>query len=141
MLFRSKRKSASRGRVNVYNALNNIVPPSTDPDESLWQDVPFALESAHPYANSLTQTFEVKVPGARYIRVIFDRLETEPKYDTVKVEDTKRNVAEEISGRVDAGYKTEYVEGDTLNLRLTSDSSVTGYGFAISRIQVIPAAN
>ena len=41
-----------------------------------------------------------------------------------------------VTGKVD-GYMSDYVAGDTLVIRLKADDSNTGYGFKVSKIQVI----
>ncbi|MGZ3694194.1 MAG: S8 family peptidase, partial [Bdellovibrionota bacterium] len=51
------RKVASSGRLNVYNAVNGIYPPSPEPAESAWKDFAMTapIESTHPYDNSANQ--------------------------------------------------------------------------------------
>ncbi len=133
-----RRKVVSKGRVNAYNAMNGIVPPSSDPDESSWQTVDYVLESDHPYGMKQDQTWTINYPGAKFLRVIFERLETEANYDKVFVGDSQGRSIEELSGKL-ANHTTDYVEGDTVRIRLKSDESVAGWGFKISKIQVIPA--
>jgi len=134
-----RRRVVAKGRVNAFNAMNGIVPPSSDPDESLWQTVDYALESEHPYGMKQDQTWTINAPGAKFIRVIFERLETEANYDKVFVGDAQGRSVEELSGKVN-NHTTDYVEGDAVKIRLKSDESVAGWGFKISKIQVIPAA-
>ncbi|HLD99422.1 MAG TPA: S8 family serine peptidase [Bdellovibrionota bacterium] len=130
------RKVMAKGRVNAYNALHGIVPPSIDPDESLWKDVPVTIESVHPYAPKSDLTFNVEHPGAKYIRVHFEKIGTESGYDFVRLETRSGEVLEKISGE-QADYMTTYIVGDSGTIRLTSDVSVNGYGFKVDRIQVI----
>jgi len=130
------RKVMAKGRVNAYNALHGIVPPSIDPDESLWKDVPVTIESVHPYAPKSDLTFNVEHPGAKYIRVHFEKIGTEPGYDFVRLETRSGEILEKLSGE-HANYLTTYIVGDSATIRLTSDVSVNGYGFKVDRIQVI----
>ncbi|MCM2280163.1 MAG: S8 family serine peptidase [Oligoflexia bacterium] len=131
-----KRKVLAKGRVNTYNALNNIVPPSNEPDESLWKDEAMVVESEHPYKEKLNQEFVISHPGAKFIRVHFERIDVESRFDFVKVESMNGNVVEDISG-VRSDYMTDYVEGDQLKIRLKTDNSVNAYGFKIDKIQYI----
>jgi subtilisin family serine protease len=131
-----KKKVAAKGRVDAYNAFHNIVPPSTDPDESLWKTVEKAFESEHPYKNGVDLKFEVKHPGAKYLRVIFDKIETENSYDTLAIENSSGAAVDTISGTFE-NYTTEYVLGDTLTIHFKTDSSVTKWGFGVSKIQFI----
>jgi len=133
-----RRKVVAKGRVNAYNAMNGIIPPSNEPDESQWQTVDYLVESEHPYQNKADQSWTINYPGAKNIRVIFEKVETEAKYDKVTVGDSAGRAIDELSGKVD-NYTTDYVEGDTVKIRFRSDESVAGWGFKISKIQVIPA--
>ena len=133
-----RRKVVAKGRVNAYNAMNGIIPPSNEPDDSLWQTVDYLVESEHPYTNKADQSWTINYPGAKNIRVIFEKVETEAKYDKVTVGDSAGRAIDELSGKVE-NYTTDYVEGDTVKIRFRSDESVAGWGFRISKIQVIPA--
>ena len=132
-----KRKVTAKGRVNAYNAVHGIVPPSSEPDPALWQTVSYSVESAHPYENRADQTFTVNYPGAKYIRVIFEKIQVETNYDRVTVMDKTRAVMDDLTGSL-TEYTSEYVEGDTLLIRLKADETANGYGFKVSKIQVIP---
>jgi thermitase len=130
------RKVISQGRLNAYNALHSIYPPSPDPDPSLWRDVADDVESPHPYLNDSNLSFTVQHKGARYLRLHFQKIDTELYYDTVAVTDSLGKVLEKLSGQLN-DYTTDYVAGDTLNIQFTSDHSTNGYGFLIDKIQVI----
>jgi len=130
------RKVISQGRLNAYNALHSIYPPSPDPDPSLWQDVSDDVESPHPYLNDSNLSFTVQHKGARYLRIHFQKIDTELYYDTVVVTDSSGKTLEKLSGQLN-DYTTDYVAGDTLNIQFTSDHSTNGYGFLIDKIQVI----
>lgn len=131
-----RKQVMAKGRIDLNNAYHNIVPPSEDPDESLWKTVEQVIESPHPYSDNANLKFPVNYPGAKYIRVIFDKVDVEQKYDNVIVEDAAGASAEELTGTV-ANHTSEYVKGDSLVVRLKSDGSVTKWGFKISKIQVI----
>jgi subtilisin family serine protease len=131
-----RNKVASNGRVSVFNAFNNIIPPSEDPAESAWQTVDYVVESQHPYENKLDQSTTIEYPGAKYIRVIVERLETEPKYDTLFINNPAGDVIDSVSGSAEQ-FVSDYVKGDKLVLRFVSDHSVVKWGFRIAKIQVI----
>lgn len=130
-----RKKVAARGRVSAYNAYYNIVPPSSEPDEALWKDVVQSLESPHPYQDNSDVKLEIKSPGAKYLRVFFEKVETEARYDKIFVQTPSGEVADTLTGKM-TNYVSEYVEGDTAVIRLKSDSSVNGWGFKVSKIQV-----
>jgi len=130
------RKVASRGRVNVYNAIHRIFPETQGPDSSQWKDVSFPIESVHPYENGKISKFEVKVPGAKYLRVVFDRIDTEAGYDFVEVKQTRGEVVDSASG-VHQAYVSDYVEGEEAEVLIRADSSVNKWGFKVSKVQAI----
>jgi len=132
-----RKKSTSNGRVNAYNAFHGIVTPSDEPAESAWKTIDYAIESAHPYADGANATFDVAAPGAKFIRVVFERIETEARYDTLTLESATGEVIESISGTKAGEYVTDYVKGDKAVIRLKSDSSVGGFGFKVSKIQIV----
>jgi subtilisin family serine protease len=131
-----RKKVLSKGRVNAYQAINNIEPPSNEPDPSAWVDVARVVESQHPYANGSNQIFTVSEPGVKFIRVVFTRIDTEAKFDFVSVEDSQGGEVDSYSGR-HTGVVSETVAGDRLQIRLRSDGSQTGWGFSVAKIQVV----
>lgn len=131
-----KRKVISGGRLNVYNAINNIVPERSEPPADQWKAVAKAIESAHPYANGANVSFDVSHPGARFIRLHFSKVGTESGYDFVRVKNAAGEVIEELSGSA-TDYTTDYIEGDKLTITLNSDASVDGFGFSVDRYEFI----
>src|SRR5204863_6011068 len=101
-----------------------------------------ALESAHPYANNLNRDYALSldtvVPAcAVQARVHFAALRTEAGYDTLTVRDSSNNVISTFDGRHD-GIWSDWVPLATTNkkiiIHLSSDYSVTDYGFRIDAI-------
>ena len=94
------------------------------------------VESAHPYANSFDFTWTVTNPQVNmsYSRVHFSRLETEAGYDKVYVMDNYGSVVQTISGSYPTGLWSDPVPGRVVKVRLTSDGSVTGWGFCVDTI-------
>jgi thermitase len=131
-----KRKVASRGRVNAYNAFHDIVPVINEPDPSLWKSEPRVVESEHPYQNNQDVSFKVKRPGAKYIRIHFEKIEVEANYDKVFVQSPAGEVVDELTGTM-SDYVSEYVTGDTAVIHLKADPTNTGFGFKVDKIQVI----
>jgi subtilisin family serine protease len=130
------RKVMSKGRVSASNALYGIVPPSIDPPESLWKSQNQVIESDHPYADSTDKTWTVHVPGAKYIRVHFEKVDVEPHYDAVSIETPTGQMVDQISGS-ESDSVSEYALGDTLTIRLKSDASISKWGFKMDKVQFI----
>ncbi|MBI3554769.1 MAG: S8 family serine peptidase [Deltaproteobacteria bacterium] len=131
-----RKKTITGGRLNIYNAINNIIPERKEPPADRWKAMAHAVESAHPYVSNTTQTFEISHPGAKFIRVHFSKVGTEAGYDLIRIKDGAGTVAEELSGE-QADYTTDYVEGDKATVTFTSDGSVDGWGFAIDHYDFI----
>ncbi len=132
-----KTKSQSKGRVDACAAVENRPPTVDEPNENDWTVEEKVIESAHPYALSKVYSFNLKVDGAKFIRVKFNKVDTETKYDKVEIIDPKDgSVLEELSGK-HTDYVTDYVEGSELLIKLTSDNSVPGWGFKVSEVHTI----
>lgn len=133
-----RRTTISGGRVDAYNLLTNTRPVRNTPDESQWttEALREAFESAHPYQNSARVTRTISVPGAKYLRLVVEKLDLENNYDFLTIKDAAGGVLERLTGKGD-GIVTDYVEGDSLTVEFTSDSSQTAWGFAIKEVQII----
>jgi len=133
-----RRKTISGGRMNAYNLLTNRRPARTEPDPSLWR--PFSLtqkfETEHPYANNSSFAREYTVAGAKFVRAKIKRYDIETGYDFLKVQGKSRAEIESLSG-VGANYVTDYVEGNTIRLEFTSDSSVNKWGVLVEELEAI----
>ena len=133
-----RRTTISGGRVDAFNLLTNTRPFRNTPDESQWSTEALveAFESAHPYANSERLSRTISIPGAKYLRLVVEKLDLENNYDFLTVKDATGGVLERLTGK---GSKlvTDYVQGDSLVVEFTSDSSQTAWGFEIKEIQII----
>jgi len=131
-----RKKVLSRGRVNAYNAVHNIVPPSTEPDESKWQTVDMVLESDHNYTPNLDVKYPISVPGAKFIRLHFSVIDTERNYDPVILVDGAGAEVERFSGKM-ADRMSDYLVGDRGEIWFQSDSTKEEWGFKVDYVQVI----
>ena len=133
------RKVNMSGRLNVGNAVLGIYPPSPEPAESQWRDMSWngSVESAHPYANSAKQEWTIEGPAdAKFMRVVFSKVDTENGYDFVKVISSTGEEMDKISGKSE-NQSSYYVTGNKLTIRFESDASIPGWGFAVGKVQVI----
>lgn len=133
-----RRKVVSGGRLNAYNLVTDTRPDRNEPDPSRWEtvDLDEAFESDHPYANNATLTRTITVPGAKFIRARIKQYELEKRYDFLTVRNASRNKVEQVSGRGE-DYTTDYVEGDTMIVEFTSDTSVNFWGFLMEQVDVV----
>jgi thermitase len=133
-----RRTTISGGRIDAYNLLTDTRPERNEPSESAWvtEALREVFESAHPYANNARLSRTISVPGAKFIRVVVEKLDTEANYDFLTIKDASGAVVERLSGRGE-NMVTDYVEADSLTIEFTSDSSQVSWGFSIKEIQVI----
>ncbi len=132
-----RKKVLAHGRVSASNAYYNIIPPTDEPNEVDWISEAQSIESPHPYGNNQDLTWTIQKTGVKYLRVFFEKVNTEKTYDKVFIEDSLGGVGDELSGNY-SDYTSDYVKGEVLKIRLKTDLSVTDYGFKVSKIQYIP---
>jgi hypothetical protein len=133
------RKVASSGRLNVYNAINGIYPPSPEPAESDWRDAQLRapIESEHPYKDGDKKEWLVEGPeNAKFLRLVFGKVALEAGYDFVKIFDANGNEVDSITGSGE-NVATFYVPGNKMVVKFSSDSSVTDWGFSVSKLQAV----
>lgn len=133
------RKVAASGRLNVYNAINGIYPPSPEPAESDWRDATLAnpIESEHPYKDNAKAEWTVEGPAnAKFVRLVFAKVELEDGYDFVKIYDANGAEVDSMSGKGE-NVATFYVPGNKMTVKFSSDSSETRWGFQVGKLQAV----
>jgi len=96
-------------------------------------------ESPHPYPDNYDNTWMLINPdtNAASTRIHFSRLETESGYDYVYVRDANNNQINRFTGNYPSGVWSDPVPGRTVKVQLTSDGSVTAWGFCVDRIETV----
>ncbi|MGI5991119.1 MAG: CUB domain-containing protein [Methanosarcina sp.] len=104
-------------------------------------------ESDHPYANNYQNTWTIREPGADQIRLHFEYLKLAKNqrydfqvYDKLILYDKYDNVlaiyGNYMSGVNSQDFWTEWYTGDTLKVKLVTDSSGTANGFIIDKTEI-----
>ncbi len=89
------------------------------------------LESDHNYANSCSDYWVYTLSGAETINVTFDeRTEVEEDFDYLYIYDGNGSQIGQYTGTELAGQTVE-ITGDTVRIKLVSDSSGTAWGFKV----------
>ncbi|XP_063244096.1 E3 ubiquitin-protein ligase HERC2 isoform X2 [Bacillus rossius redtenbacheri] len=103
---------------------------------------PVVQESSHPYVDDVTLTGQVKIPGAKGLRVEFDRqCSTERRHDPLTIYDATGRCVSTRSGREWSDWSTEIrITGDELRWKFTSDGSVNGWGWKFTVYPVVTYA-
>jgi hypothetical protein len=106
--------------------------------EDEWSTVEDAAlpQSSHPYRNNLSQRFEIAAPGcARAVRLRFSRLELRSG-DTLTLYDANGRRVQRFTGSRQ-NVVSNPVESANVSLILRTNGSGTGYGFAVSAVQIV----
>jgi len=91
-------------------------------------------ESDHDYSENEDDTQIIYYPGARSITIQFSGdSKTEESWDKIYIYDGKDNLLWELSGD-SFGGSAMTISGDTVKIRLTSDSSVNRWGYSFDVI-------
>ena len=133
-----RKTTVAGGRVDAYNFLTNTRIPHQGPDEGAWtsEALSDAFETSHPYPNNAKISKTYNFPGAKYVKLVIEKYETEPNYDFVILKDAKGTVIEKISG-AGSNYETDYAETESITVEFTSDSSEAKFGAVIKNVKVI----
>ncbi len=96
------------------------------------------VESVHPYANSFDYTWKIQKEGYSSIALHFRNISLESQTsgdttDRVYVYDSNNNTIGVYKGELRDVW-TEHALGDTLYVRLTSDSSLNSFGFVVDSV-------
>jgi hypothetical protein len=98
----------------------------------------YVIASAHNYANSYTYTWPTKtVTGATQIRVHFTKIDVESNYDYVYVLTSTGTQVNKYTGLYSSGVWSSWITGNSFKVKLTTDSSVTKWGFATDLIEYV----
>ena len=124
----------SQSRLNLDNFLTKHYPYRVVPEVGEWEsDFNYLFESDHPYKVREKKEHTIVIPGAEFVRVVFERVETE-KYDFITIKDKDGFVAQKFSGN-HKDFVTEYIEGDTLVFEFESDHTIVGWGYKVLRVE------
>jgi hypothetical protein len=100
--------------------------------QTITQDV----ESPHNYPNNYNNTWTITGPlGTTSICVHFTQIQTEVNYDYLYVKNGSGTTQQTYNGTY-SNVWSNWINGNVLELNLTSDSSVNYYGFQVDQYQV-----
>ncbi|TCP53777.1 Zn-dependent metalloprotease [Tumebacillus sp. BK434] len=117
---------------SVAYALKATYPNGT-PTTGQWYYETMAFNTPHPYSNSTTYAAHTYTKtGAQQVALHFSRFETESGYDKVTIKDKNGTVIFTYSGTKAAFWAI--VDGDKISSTLTTDYSVTGWGYSIDQV-------
>ncbi len=96
-----------------------------------YQTLTTPVSTPHNYANSWTNTYTYKKTGATKVGVYFNKFDFETNYDYVYIYDKNNVQKAKYTGSKTAFWAT--VDGDTIIVKVTTDSSVVKYGYDITQ--------
>ena len=98
-------------------------------------------ESAHVYSNNMNKTYPFSYSGATKLALKFSsKTYFESGYDYLYIYDGNGNLYGKYTGSSLAG-KSIVISGNSFSLKLTTDGSVTNYGFSFDSIYAVTLGN
>jgi hypothetical protein len=121
-----------------------VQPENPPPESRVWVDVAIEqLESAHPYPDDQSLLWELGHQGALRFQLHFVRVETERKFDTLRIWGDQPAQAVILNGTYQ-DYWTPEIAGDMAHLAFESDFMLTDWGFKVDQVRfqvALPAGN
>lgn len=111
----------------AFGSCNNLTLTATGSEEAN------ILQSSHNYTNNYNNTWTITKPGYSNIAIHFENISVETGYDYVHILDGANNIVHVYTGN-HSDIWTPSITGDTIKIRLTSDSYVTDYGFYADKV-------
>lgn len=101
------------------------------------------IESEHPYFDDFNGTWSLNGPaGTIRMRVHFTLLELEEGCDYLYLKDKSGNIIQQFDLNPGVSdFWSDWIQGDQINLNLTTDYSAGFYGFTIDKYEVQQANN
>jgi subtilisin family serine protease len=130
-----RRKVFSRGRIHVARALAGDFPDSSDPAPSDWKSDRLSLESAHPLKANKTVEFPIEVKGARAVRVQFERVSIEDRYDRFEVLTHQGDVLDVVKGEEKLNWTSDWAPGSKIIVRVKANSDTQSFGFIARAVE------
>lgn len=130
-------------RFNLYKAVAGL-PGTRLPieDYSTWHEEALVVETPHPYPNAASLTYDIRVPGAKKVRVHFERLGINHFGDFLTINDPSGTIRQlmnhEMMDLWSDPVLVDQIATVSLRLFLQTNETSTGYGFRIDRIQWLP---
>jgi thermitase len=128
-----RKKVASNGLVNGFNALTNTQAPPDANDPALWASRSMTVSSPHPYPADFKEVYEIKVDGAKEFALYFDKFNTEKGYDKVTLYDSNGAKIGEMSGNNDDSF-SPVIQGSYVKMVFEADGSIQKEGFDLTRV-------
>ena len=92
------------------------------------------LQSAHPYENNCSDSWQYTLNGAKKLNVCFsEQTETEDGFDFIHLYDRNNQLIGTYTGKQLSG-KTILVTGDTVRIQLEADKGGTAWGFQVDSV-------
>jgi hypothetical protein len=100
-----------------------------------WMEVPFLVESEHPYAVKGDESVPLRIEGAKKIKLFFSRISVERGYDFLVIYDANGAEVERLTGEKN-DYTSPEIEGDYASIAILKDDSAADWGFQVTKLFV-----
>jgi hypothetical protein len=129
-------KIKSSGRLSISRLLNDIRSQVERPDPTLWREyhLPTPFESEHPYANDLSLERTIEIPGARFLKVVVNKMELEDFFDFFNLYNGDGELLEKMTGTLN-NETSLVIAGNKVRLQIQSDFVKNEWGILVDKIQ------
>src|SRR5690606_35290278 len=82
-----RKTTRGAGRANAYNLLTDTRIPRPGPNENDWrvEALSEVFETAHPYEHNVSLKKTYSFPGAKYVKLVIEKYDTELSYDNITI--------------------------------------------------------
>ncbi len=128
-------KVKSGRRIDVYNFINNLEQEAPMPSNN-WKrfDLETPIATPHPYRGGKWWSKRVVVPGAKFVRAHFKRVEFEPDNDYILLSGRDRKVYDKAAN-VEEDFYSSFIVGDMIVFNLFSDKLNSLWGFEVDYLE------
>lgn len=130
-----RRQIANEGSsLNAFKALNgNTQPKPVEPPSQGWSPAQaINIASPSPYPLSYEESWQIKHPGAKFIKIFFKQFEVEKNYDFLRIYDGNGTLIDVMTGSHYSGIWSAVIPGESATLTLTTDKMISKKGFIAS---------
>lgn len=110
----------SWGRINAYNCLKNLRPERKFFDAKKVVEEENPIESIHYPTQKVDYVYKIVKPKAKYLRVHFGLILTDPNWDYVEILDKDNRKVDSITQYLSNSWSA-WVKGDTIKIRLYAE--------------------
>jgi len=93
------------------------------------------VETIHPLPNNLATTWVITAYQTSGMQLHFEKIDMENSHDFIYIYDKYDNLLDEYTGQYTDFWTPWYSSGDSLNIKVTTDSSLQSWGYKLKEVK------